>query len=203
MNALRKRISAVYPDLLDRCEFICGDVNDVLPHLLSSIEWFRVRAVCFIDPCATQTAWTTIEAFRGTCCDTWLLFPVSAVIRMLPADKQPKPGVQRSLSRIFGDDGWKSLYSDRHDTQPSIYSLLGDEEPEWTRQRGIEGLSKYYRSRLQDAFPAVFGPATLRMTGNSPLFQLYAFVPNSNKRAQQIAGRIASSLIRKIERDDD
>lgn len=203
IDILRDRVSEMYPELLGRCEFVRGDVNVELPRILSSVDWESgVRAVCFIDPCATQTDWSTIEAFRSTCCDTWLLFPISAIIRMLPANKQPTDGLQRSLNRIFGDDGWKSLYHDDHAFQPSIFSLIEEEEPKWRRERGIAGLSEYYRLRLESAFPAVFGPGTLKMSGNSPLFQLYAFVPNSNKRAQEIAGKIAKFLIERIERDE-
>ena len=48
------------------------------------------RGVLFLDPFATEVEWSTIEKIAGfKALDTWILFPVSAITRMMPRSKNP------------------------------------------------------------------------------------------------------------------
>ena len=51
-------------------------------------DWERWRGVLFLDPFATEVEWSTIETIAGfNALDTWILFPLSAIARMLPRSK--------------------------------------------------------------------------------------------------------------------
>lgn len=193
LSLLEARIKERFPECHGRCEFICGDVNQALPALLRHIDWSRSRGVAFIDPCATQLEWATLASLRGTCCDTWVLFPLSAIFRMLPVGEMPPEEWSRRLDIIFGDPGWREMYHER--SQLSLFS----DEMSYERERGVEGLLAYATKRYKQAFPGVWGPAVLRTSVNSPLFALYGIVPNESESAQRISGRIANHLLKPIE----
>ena len=65
-----------------------SDANDYLINLRQ--DWKKWRGVLFLDPFATQVQWSTIETIASfNALDTWILFPTSAVARMLPTSKKP------------------------------------------------------------------------------------------------------------------
>ena len=102
-----------------------ADANDFLKNLQE--DWHSWRGVLFLDPFATEVEWSTIEKIsRFNALDTWILFPVSAVARMMPRSKTPddiSPRWAESLNRIFGDESWRCLYH----TNPQM-NLFGHEE---------------------------------------------------------------------------
>ncbi|MCE2446865.1 MAG: three-Cys-motif partner protein TcmP, partial [Candidatus Latescibacteria bacterium] len=116
------------------------DANDFLQNLQK--DWRRYRGVLFLDPFATEVAWTTIEKIASfEALDTWILFPTSAIARMLPKKREPDNISQKwvnRLNRIYGDDSWRDLYS----ISPQL-SLFGDEEQQ--RPEGIDGLIEIWR----------------------------------------------------------
>ena len=64
------------------------DANDFLQNLQK--DWRRYRGVLFLDPFATEVEWATIEKIASfKALDTWILFPTSAIARMLPRKKEP------------------------------------------------------------------------------------------------------------------
>ena len=65
-----------------------ADANVFLSNLQEN--WRTWRGVLFLDPFATQVEWATIEKIAGfNALDTWILFPISAIARMLPVSKNP------------------------------------------------------------------------------------------------------------------
>lgn len=192
LEALKKRIGDRFPDQLDRCRFIVGDVSESLPKLLEDISWTAMRGVAFIDPFATQLNWSSIEAFRKTHCDVWMLFPLGVIIRMLPRQHLPLPEWEQPLTRVLGDEGWKTLYTTSEARQ---LSLFGDESAYHTRQ-GTQEVINYISERLRTVFAGVWGPAELRTSNNAPLFALYSMIPEGSKIAIDHSRKIASHLIR-------
>lgn len=56
-----------------------------------SLNWSQSRGVLFLDPFATEVEWSTLETVAGwKALDTWILFPVSAIARMLPKSRRPE-----------------------------------------------------------------------------------------------------------------
>lgn len=65
------------------------EANDFLVGMKEN--WNNWRGVLFLDPFATQVQWSTIEKIAGlNALNTWILFPTSAVSRMLPLSRKPE-----------------------------------------------------------------------------------------------------------------
>ena len=171
-------------------EIIQGDANDEVPEVCRSLDDFD-RAVVFLDPWATETSWTTVEAVANTeKIDCWILFPLSAVSRMMPVDKEPPQACANHLDRIFGGRNyWQESYKD----SPQL-SLL-DSNPGRERAPGSEQIADRYKERLRSVFHRVAEKSlTLRNTRNSPLFELFFAV--GNPRGAGPAMRIADHILR-------
>jgi three-Cys-motif partner protein len=171
-----------------------GDANEEVQQICASTDWRSTRAVAFIDPFATQTDWTTVHALARTkAVDTWILFPVQAIRRMLPRDALPEsisPQWAEHLTRVFGDESWRELYSD----SPQL-SMFGDRGVE--TDRGFEGIVRLYRKRLETVFTHV-APQSRRLVNSqdSPLFE-FMFAAG-NPKGGTIAVDIATHLLTRM-----
>ena len=169
------------------------DANDFLQNLQK--DWRRCRGVLFLDPFATEVEWETIEKIASfKALDTWILFPTSAIARMLPKKREPdsiSPEWANRLNRIYGDESWRDLYS----VNPQI-SLFGDEKQQ--RQEGIDGLIEIYKTKLTQLFGDRFleKSRTLKNSKNSALFEFLFCVgnPNGIGPARRIAEHILKDL---------
>lgn len=108
--------------------------NSEANHFLRNLreDWRKWRGVLFLDPFATEVEWSTIvkiASFKAL--DTWILFPVSAIARMLPKSRMPDDVWADRLTRIYGNEKWKDIYNE---------NLFG--EP--IRYRGVGGLNSIY-----------------------------------------------------------
>lgn len=170
-----------------------SDANEFLRGLQK--DWRGWRGVLFLDPFATQVHWKTIETIAGfEALDTWILFPTSAVARMLPKSKEPKDIKGKwtaRLTSVFGNDSWRRLYQ-----QSSQASLFGD--PDMERAEGVAGLLSIYKENLRKLFGTRFlqESRTLRNSKNSPLFEFIFCVgsPAGIGPAQRIARHILKEI---------
>lgn len=169
------------------------DANDFLQNLQKG--WRSYRGVLFLDPFATEVEWATIEKIASfEALDTWILFPTSAIARMLPKKREPdniSPKWVNRLNRIYGDESWRDLYS----ISPQL-NLFGDEEQQ--RPEGIDGLIEIYKSKLDPLFGDRFlnQSRTLKNSRNSALFEFLFCVgnPNGIVPARRIAEHILKDL---------
>ena len=158
-------------------------------------NWNNWRGVLFLDPFATEVEWSTIEAIAGfNALDTWILFPVSAISRMLPTSKQPEeidPKWAARLTKVYGDQSWRGLYrrSGQLDFFGQIYHL---------RTRGVKRLVSIYKENLKALFGDRFldQSRTLKNSRNSPLFEFLFCVGNPNGIGP--AKRIAKHILKHI-----
>jgi three-Cys-motif partner protein len=158
-------------------------------------DWRTWRGVLFLDPFATEVEWSTIKAiasFRAL--DTWILFPVSAVARMLPRSRRPddiSPKWASRLTSVFGDQGWRQLY--RESPQGELFGHPGS-----MRDSGVDGLVGIYKENLQRLFGARFLSKSKRLTNStgSPLFEFMFCVgnPKGIRPATRIAGHILDRM---------
>ena len=154
-----------------------SDANEFLRNLQQN--WKQWRGVLFLDPFATEVEWSTMEAIAGfEALDTWILFPVSAIARMLPTSQQPdeiSPEWAKRLTRIFGDESWRNLYQE--DPQGNLFGGV-----EYQREPGVDGLIDIYKEKLRTLFGKRFleKSRTLRNSRNSPLFEFMFCVGNPN-----------------------
>ena len=166
-----------------------ADANDFLQH--HSFPKFGSRGVLFLDPFSTQVEWRTIRRIAQLqMFDTWILFPVSAIARLLPRAKDPEsvsPAWKARLTRIYGDESWRGLY----EAQGTLFG--GDKVK---RQSGVDGLVAIYKDNLRTAFGGRFleQSALLKNSQGSPLFE-FMFCAG-NPKGTTIAKRIACHLLR-------
>ena len=165
------------------------DANHAIPVFCDSLESFD-RAVVFLDPFATAVSWDTVAMLSYTeKVDCWILFPLSAIARMMPTDTKPTPALAVQLDRIFGGRGhWEDFY------QPSPQLSLFDDETNQERASGSEQIAARYRVRLETTFARVAPTRRIfRNSRNSPMFDLF-FVA-SNRRGAPIAVQIADYIL--------
>ncbi len=165
-----------------------GDANLEIPNFCNGMNESD-RAVVFLDPYATQVSWATVESVAATRkIDCWILFPLMAVARMMPTEREPNEATSNQLDRIFGGrEHWLDSYQD------SRQSSFLDEEPRRERTQG--SVSERYRERLRTVFHSVAAARrTLRNSKNAPLFEL--FFAASNPVGARPAMRIANHILR-------
>ena len=154
------------------------------------------RGVLFLDPFAMQVEWATVKAVANTkALDVWLLFPVAAIIRLLPRKKKLSDFKETSVTKLnlmFGDDSWKQLY-DYVPPQQDLFADLIDE-----REVGVQGIITVYKNKLNELVGdrLLSDSRTLTTPTNSPLFELIFFAGHPNGIAP--AHRIAKHLIKHI-----
>ncbi len=168
-----------------------SDANEFLRNLQQ--DWNQWRGVLFLDPFATEVEWAAIEMIESfKALDIWILFPTSAIARMLPISQQPEdisPEWAKRLTRIFGDESWRDLYQ-------SYATLFGEDGI--TRQPGIDGLITMYKKNLERLFGNRFLEQSrpLKNSRNSPLFEFMFCV--GNPKGIRLATRIASHILKHI-----
>lgn len=150
-------------------------------------DWSSWRGVLFLDPFGAAVEWSSIKRIAEfKALDMWILFPISAITRMMPERKHPDkyPGWSKKLTRVFGNDDWQTLYSDAptldggisHDTRISG-NIATNIVSMYKRQLG-----KVYGKRLLNE--------SCRLTyNNTPMFELIFCVgnPKGIKPAKRIA----------------
>lgn len=141
--------------------------------------------------------WATLEHVRR--CgkvDLWLLFPLSAVLRMTPTDGV-MPEWKHTLDRLLGSNDWEQALYKPVEAAPmdDLLDTPTSSEPA-THRLNTRELQQWVSGRLKQMFPFVAEPYLLK-SRKSPLFLFYFAVSNTNPKAQQLAQRAASHIIRK------
>lgn len=185
------RLRDTHPDR--RIQIVHAEANGFLRDLRK--DWGAWRGVLFLDPFATEVEWSTIKTIAGfQALDTWILFPVSAVARMLPKSRRPddiSPKWASRLDRVFGDRGWSELYRENPQRE-----LFGD--PGSMRDSGVDGLLRIYRDNLKNLFGDRFLSKSRRLKNStgSPMFEFMFCVgnPKGIGPATSIAGYILDRM---------
>ena len=119
-----KRLRRQHPERV--IDVVNTDSNEFLTRLRQT-EYGNWRGVLFLDPFGTQIDWATIESIaKLERLDMWLLFPVSAIGRMLPLSQVPgdvTPAWETCLTRVYGGESWRELYA--HDAQGNLFGGSG------------------------------------------------------------------------------
>ena len=167
-----------------------SNANSFLRNL--NVNWKEWRGVLLLDPFATEVEWATIEKVaQFNALDTWILFPVSAIARILPTSKRPDDVSRKwakKLTRIFGDDSWNELY--HPDPQKSFL-----EDERYQRDTGTDGIRRIYKDKLKCLFGKRFMEKSKMFVNsrNAPLFEFIFCAGNPS--GTDIAKRIARHII--------
>ncbi len=177
-------------DLGDRIKLRQGDCNDVLMEIATSWNWRDRRAVLFLDPFGMQVNWETIEAIARTrAVDVWILFPISAVNRLLARHGDIPEHWADALTRTLGTSDWQGRFY-----QKGPATLI--EGAEATQKVcDFEDIALFWNERLASVFADVAdNPAMLCNTTGSPLY-LFCFAA-ANPKGAPIAVKIAQHILK-------
>ena len=190
-SELKLMVEREYPELKDRVTVYQGDANEQLKRIIDSIDWRYNRALLFLDPYATQVDWKTLEIVAATkAIDVWYLFPLSALNRMLKKDGKLDSSWATCIDRLLGTTDWRQAFY-RENPQLSLF----DAKP-LIKTANTESLTNYIIKRLETIFPAVSKKAKIFYNDkNSPLFFFCFAVSNPSLKAQQLALKIANSIL--------
>ena len=174
-------------------EVLNEDAEIALPAFCQDLR-IDERAVVFLDPFATEVSWAMVEGMaRPQKIDCWILFPLSAIARMMPRKNEPSAELSNQLDRIFGGrEHWQDFYSSS--PQPRLPLQLFEDELEQIRSSDSSQIAQRYRDRLESTFEKVAPSGReFKNSKNSPIFQL--FFAASNPNGAQIAVNIAKHII--------
>ena len=183
-----KRLKKQHPDRKIRVKN--SEANKYLRNLEK--DWNKWRGVLFLDPFATEVEWSTLETIAGfQALDTWILFPVYAISRLLPTSQRPEdiaPGRAERLTKVFGDESWRELY---HEHEGFFHTYH-------TRDPGVGGLLKIYKKKLTALFGKRFlqQSRTLRNSKNAALFEFLFCV--GSERGIGPAKSIAKHILERL-----
>ena len=198
---LQNMINSEFPQMRRIVTIFCGDANDKLAEIISSVDWRYNRGLLFLDPYATQVNWTTLENVAQTkSIDVWYLFPFSALERMLPKNGKYEKW-EDCIDRLLGDRGWREEFY-KKDPQMTLFDLLADESGQKNGERMVKNanpdhIKAYIISRLETIFPCVSKHARIfRNSRNSPMFLFCFAISNENPKAQGLALRMADHILK-------
>lgn len=191
LEQLKRRFS----DLADRVEIVRSDANAYLARRATE-NWLKAgrRAVVFVDPFGMQVDWSTIEGLAATkAVDLWLLFPVSAINRLLSRGGVRFDPWRARLDRVFGGTEWFDSFYQKS-RKANLFD--GAAEEQFEKVINIDGLTNFMVAKLETVFAQVVKtPLVLRSRNDSPLFAL-CFAA-ANPKGAPIACRIAKHILEK------
>lgn len=187
-----ERLREDYPDKADDIIIKREEANTCLLDLCRNRSWAEHRAVLFIDPFGMQLSWDTVAAVGATkAIDTWILFPVSAVNRLLKKDGNIPAKWRTRLDTMFGEPDWFDVFFPK-ERRP----LLGDGTAVRRKVADLELIGKYFNRRLATAFAGVApNPYTLRNSQGAPLFLLCFAAGNPKAVKPEI--KIAQDILKR------
>lgn len=186
-----EKLKIDFPDKSADIVIQAREANAYLQELCGK-RWADRRAVLFIDPFGMQLTWDTVKAVAKTeAIDTWILFPVSAVNRLLKRDGNIPDGWRRRLDSMFGEPAWFDVFF-----PPEKSGLFGDEIVIHRKAARMDRIGEYFNERLTTVFADVApNPYTLRNSNGVPLF-LLCFAA-ANPRAAKTAIKIAQDILKR------
>ena len=186
-----QKLRARFPERAAAMSIVEGDANDYLLKFCRSTDWGQTRAVVFVDPYAMEVDWTTVDCMATTGgVDLWLLFPMSAVNRLLVRTGQIPDAWAAALTRLLGANDWRTEFY-----LPGTNTTLFGSETIAQKTADFASIANYFERRLRTVFPkVVVAPRPMCNSRNSPLFLLCFAAANPGKGGD-IAVRIARSIL--------
>ncbi len=188
-----KSIAADFP--FRNVKILNEHANSALLAWCGSLNTKQQRAVVFLDPFGASVKWQVIAGLgRTRAVDLWVLFPYSAVNRMLVRDRKPRKAWADRLTSVFGTIEWEDAFY----SKTTSWSLLDS-------TRVIESVHKsadhrvitdYFVRRLKQEFVAVSDPFPMHNSNGSLMFML--FFAAANEHSAKVGLKIANDIIGKF-----
>ena len=170
------------------------DANTAILKWCKEFDTRRKRAVVFLDPFGASVRWEVIKALAQTkAVDLWVLFPYSAINRMLVRDRKPDATWSKRLNDVFGTSEWESAFY----STISWPSLLDSAQTIELVHKSADyrQITDFFVRCLKSEFEAVSKPLPLYNSKGSLLFML--FFAAGNDRSAKTGLKIANSIIGK------
>jgi three-Cys-motif partner protein len=176
-------------------EIINDDANVALLKWCSKIDTKRERAVVFLDPFGASVEWNTIRAIAQTkAVDLWILFPYSAINRMLVKNRKPPKSWSDRLTQIFGTDGWEKAFYSSTFWQSILDPSQEVEQIHKTADK--TQITEFFVEQLRNEFVAVANPGYLYNSKGLLFVLLFAA---GNEKGAKAGVKIANDLMRDID----
>ena len=176
-------------------KIINKDANGALLEWCGNLDPKRERAVVFVDPFGASVKWEVIAALgRTRAVDLWILFPYSAINRMLVRKRKPPNAWADRLTAVFGTGDWeKRFYS-----TTAFRSLLDSKRVESVHKSADHrAITDFFVERLGEEFVAVSNPFPMHNSNGSLLFLL--FFAAANEHSAKTGLKIANDIIGKLD----
>jgi three-Cys-motif partner protein len=174
-----------------RVEILNEDANEALLSWCGKMDSKRERAVVFLDPFGTSVKWEAVAALGQTgAVDLWVLFPYSAINRMLVRNRKPPKAWADRLTSVFGTKDWETEFY----STTAIRSLLDETQTVESVHKSADHrvITDFYVRRLKKEFVAVSEPFPMHNSNGSLMFILFFAAANvhSAKTGLKIANEI-------------
>jgi three-Cys-motif partner protein len=168
------------------------DANTAILSWCKTLNTKSQRAVVFLDPFGASVRWEVIAALgRTRAVDLWVLFPYSAINRMLVRDDKPPKSWAERLTAVFGTPDWeRTFYS-----TTAFTSLLDSTQhiERIHKSADYREITDFFVERLKSEFRAVSTPLPLHNSNGALLFMF--FFAAGNERSAITGLKIANSII--------
>lgn len=169
-----------------------GDANERLPEILKDINWFKKRALVFVDPFGFQLNWTTLETMlTNTKLDAWILVPVAGSNRVFPKEtSRMDEHKENRLTEFFGSDEWKGFFYQKTKTlfDDGTFRLTDDME---------QKLLKLYINKIRKIATYCSEPIDL-CDGSTHRFSLVFCMSNKSTRAINLARKLVGETKKRL-----
>jgi three-Cys-motif partner protein len=191
-----KELEAISADFPNRkVKIVNGDANGSLLEWCRKLDPKRERAVVFLDPFGASVKWEVIAALgRTAAVDLWVLFPYSAINRMLVRNRRPPQTWADRLTSVFGTRNWESRFY----STTAFRSLLDSQRVESVHKSADHrAITDFFVERLRKEFVAVSNPFPMHNSNGSLLFLL--FFAAANEHSAKTGLKIANDIIGKLD----
>jgi three-Cys-motif partner protein len=188
-----EKLRSEFAELRDDMVIIHADANSYLQDVCLNRRWKKNRAVLFLDPFGMQVTWETIAAIADTkAIDLWILFPISAVNRLLTRTGKISLGWRSTLDVMFGSSDWyDAFYGTR-----TFTNIFGTEQTDTIKLADFDLIGQYFVRRLKTVFAGVAeNPLPLLNSRNTPLY-LLCFA-SGNPKGSKTAIKIAQDILKR------
>lgn len=169
--------------------FRCGDANDMLQKMsefMHTAQGHKYKALVLLDPFGMQVSWNSIEIFKDTGTDFWILVPTGVIVNRL-LDRKGELRYIDKLKDFFGlneQEIRSHFYQRRHEM-----TLFGETDVIEKVKEPIGKIAQLYLERLKTVFTHVIPePLVLYNNMNVPIYH-FVFASN-NETAVKIAREI-------------
>ena len=182
----------------DRVSYCVGDANERIQQICQEEQWRYRRGVVLLDPFGNQVQWDTVEAIAETeALDLWYLFPAGlGVFRQISNQGTVDPTHERSLTRLFGTEDWKTAFLKPSPQGDLFGGPVGQEKvvtPESAALFMIDRLKQAFRGGVIDEM------IPLGNLSYTSYYLLFAW-GNSSPKAKTLANRLSKAAIKATDR---